>query len=152
MKFLLFLSFISYITAKTTHPSKFTINSQIYTRIGTIVDDPKDPATIYKVSHGRTLVIKSYSKQHTSFKPLAAKKEIEIMKRLRGLKNVVGLVDVADTNERIDIVMEFGDTDLFRYIRNRRLSKHEIHSIWSQMVASVGQMHSRYVSTTKTSN
>ncbi|KAL0265667.1 UNVERIFIED_CONTAM: hypothetical protein PYX00_011381 [Menopon gallinae] len=71
--------------------------------------------------------------------------EIKLLKRLRGQKGIIELVDHDLRKGELDLLLECGDTDLSTVIRSSALTLNFIRDIWEQILQVVSLVHQQRI-------
>lgn len=71
--------------------------------------------------------------------------EIKLLKRLRGQKGIIELVDYDLKKAELDLLLECGDTDLSSVIRSNTLTLNFIRDIWEQILQIVCLVHQQRI-------
>lgn len=71
--------------------------------------------------------------------------EIKLLKRLRGQKGIIELVDYDLKKGELDLLLECGDTDLSSVIRSSTLTLNFIRDIWEQILQIVSLVHQQRI-------
>jgi len=72
--------------------------------------------------------------------------EMEMLKLVKGQKNIIELLDVIQTENRIFLIMEYFPTDLLRYIRDHGVfSEAKAWQLFHQLVDAVKYLHDRSI-------
>lgn len=71
--------------------------------------------------------------------------EIKLLKRLRGQKGIIELVDYDLKKGELDLLLECGDTDLSSVIRSNTLTLNFIRDIWEQILQIVSLVHQQRI-------
>merc|ERR1719409_535366 len=105
---------------------------------------------VYEVQDpsGRTFALKRVVASHSGFFT-SFKNEVQLLRKLKGKPNIVQMHDaeIDEQNERIFIVMEFGETDLSRFLiaQTEPLSVDKIRHYWRQMLEAVQVIHAERI-------
>merc|ERR1719409_535384 len=105
---------------------------------------------VYEVQDpsGRTFALKRVVASHSGFFT-SFKNEVQLLRKLKGKPNIVQMHDaeIDEQNERIFIVMEFGETDLSRFLiaQTEPLSVDKIRHYWRQMLEAVRVIHAERI-------
>lgn len=120
------------------------VNRQPYSKIRVLGQGGSSKVYQVRDADGKTYALKRVVVSHSGFFE-SFKNEVALLKKLKGMDNIVQMYDaeINDADEKILIIMEYGETDLSRFLiaQTEPMGVDKIRYYWRQMLEAVQVIH-----------